>query len=863
MKQLYRSYEESTEIFKKFQHDYPNNFKIESIGQTWEKREINLITISKDLKNADKKPALFFTGTIHAREWIGHELAIDFATYVLENLQTDPTLQTYLNVSTIYMVPCANPDGYEYARNHFSFWRKNRRQNADGTYGVDLNRNFPIGFVKSTITTSNVYGGPEPFSEPETCALRDFVLAHPNITIALDYHSQGNVFFPAHDFRHEDTLDTTDMNTLCANMAEEIRKISGREYGIHQGKPPAKLISGSGREFYYSHNIISTVVEVGTRNISDYMEDMNENIREHIPALIAALKETDNYAKNNSVKRVNSFEVTEFGSNHVNLKWDYPTNDKIYFEIYRSQRDKNFCNSSNLIAKTQNLEYKDINLFSNRDYYYNIRVVNKKTNQKSPFYPQIKVRTLIEYDEYSRTYYANAKATGYVAENLNNNDKHFGINSLFVGVDESKGVSYAVITINVKTLPDNALIKLASFNLYPINRVSTTIEKYGEWNVGLVNQETMGNITDFDDVESMEIIRYIGRPTESHQLTQGIWRTWSLSGLECIDLKKSVKDGMIVLRVEGPKGLRVGRTKQMMQWDIGYGKFGFGLSYRPRLELTYTIEPTTTVLYPKSVCTVSKQAIKDDEITAGYDKDGHKIYSTFEFNLSSLPPYNDTMITRVYFELNSTKIYIKDDIRFHLEFIDATINKDYEALTHREVIQNIGYDVSATELKNNQTQYFVFDSFSEIILNEKLKEKADITLVLKPTSAQKVIKDKSVSWEISNHNLSPKLVVEHIPKRRYPVSKVNNAQLIMEAGKIKVMWENPKESDFVGAKVIKNAFRKPLSPQDGQKLYAGTDNYTYDDFGAKDIDKYYAIFTYDDVPNYSEPIILEYKAKLS
>lgn len=59
MKQLYRSYDESTEIFKKFQEDYPNNFKLESIGQTWEKREINLITISNDIKGADNKPALF------------------------------------------------------------------------------------------------------------------------------------------------------------------------------------------------------------------------------------------------------------------------------------------------------------------------------------------------------------------------------------------------------------------------------------------------------------------------------------------------------------------------------------------------------------------------------------------------------------------------------------------------------------------------------------------------------------------------------------------------------------------------------------------------------------------------------------
>ena len=82
MKRLYRSYEASTNIFRELEAKYPNNFKIESIGNTWENREINLITISKNIKTADLKPALFYTGTIHAREWIGHELAIEFAIYV-------------------------------------------------------------------------------------------------------------------------------------------------------------------------------------------------------------------------------------------------------------------------------------------------------------------------------------------------------------------------------------------------------------------------------------------------------------------------------------------------------------------------------------------------------------------------------------------------------------------------------------------------------------------------------------------------------------------------------------------------------------------------------------------------------------
>jgi len=196
MKQLYHSYDDAVALFQNLAECRPDLFALEVIGKTWEKRDIIAVTISQNVENADTKPALFFTGTIHAREWIGLELVIGFAQHVDRNIAYDHAIQEALQNAAIYMVPCANPDGFEYSRNHFSFWRKNRRQNADGSYGVDLNRNFPVGFVKSDNPTSNIYGGPEPFSEPETRALRDFVESHPNIAIALDYHSQGNVFFP-------------------------------------------------------------------------------------------------------------------------------------------------------------------------------------------------------------------------------------------------------------------------------------------------------------------------------------------------------------------------------------------------------------------------------------------------------------------------------------------------------------------------------------------------------------------------------------------------------------------------------------------------------------------------------------------
>jgi len=388
LKQLYHSYDEAVALFRELAERRPDLFAVEVIGQTWEKRDIVAVTIGQNVQAAAEKPALFYTGTIHAREWIGLELAIGFAQYVDRNVAYDHTIQQALEHAAVYLVPCANPDGFEYSRNHFSFWRKNRRQNADGSYGVDLNRNFPIGFVKSNKPDSNVYGGPEPFSEPETRALRDFVESHSNIAIALDYHSQGNVFFPAHDFRHEDTIDTTDMNVLCANMAEEIRKISDREYGIHQGKPPAKLISGSGREFYHSKGILATVVEVGTRNISDYLDSMIEHIREHIPALLAAIREAPNYARERTMPRPENFRATFVGVNSVTLEWEpYPCcegDDTVYFEIYRSRREKSYCRPFNLMGLTQANRYADQNLVSDTPYFYHVRAVNKRTGRSPP-----------------------------------------------------------------------------------------------------------------------------------------------------------------------------------------------------------------------------------------------------------------------------------------------------------------------------------------------------------------------------------------------------------------------------------------------------------------------------------------------
>ncbi|MGE5653056.1 MAG: M14 family zinc carboxypeptidase, partial [Bacillota bacterium] len=69
------------------------------------------------------------------------------------------------------------------------------RQAEDPHDGVDPNRNFAANWRKLGIIGE--YGGEEPWSDAESRAVRDLVLAHPNIRQAVDLHSgQEQILFP-------------------------------------------------------------------------------------------------------------------------------------------------------------------------------------------------------------------------------------------------------------------------------------------------------------------------------------------------------------------------------------------------------------------------------------------------------------------------------------------------------------------------------------------------------------------------------------------------------------------------------------------------------------------------------------------
>ena len=106
MKKQYTSYQETMAFVERCMAEHPHLIGLQTIGTTWEQRPIVLVTISLDVEYAQNKPALLYTGTIHAREWIGNELAIKFIGYVIKNYRFNPKLKEALTRNTLYMVPC-------------------------------------------------------------------------------------------------------------------------------------------------------------------------------------------------------------------------------------------------------------------------------------------------------------------------------------------------------------------------------------------------------------------------------------------------------------------------------------------------------------------------------------------------------------------------------------------------------------------------------------------------------------------------------------------------------------------------------------------------------------------------------------
>lgn len=167
-----------------------------------EGRPLYWVKISDNPDVNEPEPEMLYNGVHHAREPMSVAQMVYYMYYLLENYATNPDVRAIVNNTELYFLPFVNPDGYVYNETTNpqggGMWRKNRRDNLDGSFGVDPNRNYATNWGYDDIGSSpngfsEVYRGPSAFSEPETQAVRDFSLQHA-FQVVLNYHSFGNVF---------------------------------------------------------------------------------------------------------------------------------------------------------------------------------------------------------------------------------------------------------------------------------------------------------------------------------------------------------------------------------------------------------------------------------------------------------------------------------------------------------------------------------------------------------------------------------------------------------------------------------------------------------------------------------------------
>ncbi|XP_065344043.1 carboxypeptidase B-like [Cloeon dipterum] len=211
---------------------YPDICTLKTIGKTVENRDIQMLKISSG--GNENKTAIFIDGGMHAREWITPAAV----TYIIKELVDNRAkYRSFVDDVDFHIVPLVNVDGYEYSHTRDRLWRKNRADLWGPCNGVDLNRNFGYKWGtsgSSFIGCSQIYRGSAGFSEPESKAIRDYIMeSAANFQAYLSFHSYGQlILYPYGYANNELPSDANDLKRLGNAAASAVRKLSKTRYTV-------------------------------------------------------------------------------------------------------------------------------------------------------------------------------------------------------------------------------------------------------------------------------------------------------------------------------------------------------------------------------------------------------------------------------------------------------------------------------------------------------------------------------------------------------------------------------------------------------------------------------------------------------
>lgn len=244
---IYRTYEEVMDKMSELTSS-SSIANLVDLGNSYEGRSIKGIKISTG--GADK-PAVFFNGCQHAREWISPMATTYLAESLLQNYNEDEFTSALLNLVDVYIVPIVNPDGYVYSHTSDRYWRKNRQPNSDSScVGTDLNRNWDAdwngGESTSTSACSDIYVGTEPFSAVEASLLKTYMESIPNLQGHLDIHSYSALVLGPWGYSNSETPDHAEVVSLGNVMNDAITNTHNYPFTFGTGDANGSIYLASG-----------------------------------------------------------------------------------------------------------------------------------------------------------------------------------------------------------------------------------------------------------------------------------------------------------------------------------------------------------------------------------------------------------------------------------------------------------------------------------------------------------------------------------------------------------------------------------------------------------------------------------------
>jgi carboxypeptidase T len=251
----FHSYVEVEAELQSLEREFPGLAKLYDLGLSLEGRHVYALKMSANVESDEAEARVLFLGCHHAREWISVEVPLLFGRYALEHYASDPGMKRLLDHSEVWIVPLVNPDGLEYSIFTYRYWRKNRRDNGDGSFGIDLNRNYAYewGFDdagSSPDPFSDIYRGPAASSEPETRAVEGLIASR-GFQALISYHSYAQSILYPWGYTDAPAPDAAKLGDLAAGMAARIEPVNGRTYSTGAAGSLLYLTNGDLTDWAY------------------------------------------------------------------------------------------------------------------------------------------------------------------------------------------------------------------------------------------------------------------------------------------------------------------------------------------------------------------------------------------------------------------------------------------------------------------------------------------------------------------------------------------------------------------------------------------------------------------------------------